>query len=351
MTSKYPLKRIFIILTLLFIFSCKQKEENFIITGKVNGDYTGLLFLHYGGERKDSILVKNGMYKFKGKVEHPIEASIGTEGISSSDENFFIENVDMTVDITIEEKMIREYVVNMIRIDTILGTEISKITYDYKKFKETYKADPDWNEKLYSKIYEIIKLNPNHRYSGSLLNEVSYDSVLNYKQLQTLYGNLNLEYQDSLRIKYLEYNIFPERRVKVGDLLKDFELPDTNEQLLSTKEFKGSLLLIDFWASWCVPCRKSFPELLSIAGMYEDRNFRVLGVSIDKDKDRWLNAIEKDKLTWVNVIDTGGELGKTATDFGIFAIPSNLLIDETGKIIAKDIPLKELEKLLQFIIK
>lgn len=337
------------IFLLIILNSCNNKEENFIIAGKVNGDYSGLLFLHYDGERKDSILVKNGMYIFKGKVDYPVEANIGTEGISISDENFYIENVDMFLDITIEEKMIREHKVNWVIIDTIWGTKTSKIAYDFKKFKETYKTYPDWNEKLYAKIDEIIKMNPNHRYSGSLLNEVIYDSVLSYKQLQMLYGNLNLEYQDSFRVKYLEYNIFPERRVKIGDLLNDFELPDTNEQLLNTKEFRGSLVLIDFWASWCVPCRKSFPELLSIAEKYEDRNFRVLGVSIDKNKDRWLKAIEKDRLTWVNVIDTGGELGKTATDFGIFAIPSNLLIDESGKIIAKDISLEDLKKTLNSI--
>jgi thiol-disulfide isomerase/thioredoxin len=118
---------------------------------------------------------------------------------------------------------------------------------------------------------------------------------------------------------------------------------------LSTKEFRGSLLLIEFWASWCKPCRKSFPELLSIAETYEDKNFRVLGVSIDENKDKWLNAIESDRLTWANVIDTGGELGKTATDFGIFAIPNNFLIDENGKVIAKDIPLEELKKMLESI--
>lgn len=350
MTSLLPIRPIFILIALFFVFSCKQEEENFFITGKVNGDYSGLLFLYYQGEgRKDSILVKNGKFKFKGKVEHPTEASISTEGMSSCDKNFFIENVDMVVDITIEEKMIREYELNMVYIDTVLGTKTSKIAYDFQKFKETYKKDSDWNKKLYSKVDEIIKANPKHRYSANLLDEVSYDSVLNYKQLQKLYSNLNLEHQDSLRIKTLENNIFPQKRVEIGDSLKDFELPNTNGQLLSTEEFRGSLMLIEFWASWCKPCRKSFPELLSIAKTYKDSNFKVLGVSIDQNKDKWLKAIEDDKLTWPNVIDTGGEFGKTATDFGIFAIPNNFLIDKTGKVIAKDIPLEELKKILDSI--
>ncbi len=332
----------------LFIIACiticcnDQKNNDFNLQGTVSGDYTGKLFLYYE-DKIDSVLIENGTYNFNGKVDYPIEAYFSTSSISTCDKVFYLENTNIIVDISIEKKKIKEYTIDWISIDTIIGTNTSKIVYDFEQYEKLFSDGADWNIKLYNKANEIIKNNPRHRYSGYLLNEIIFDSVLDYGQLKNLYKGLNLKFQDSFTIRQLKYNIFPEDRVKVGDTLNDFKLFNLKDEEIDTKKYRGSLLLIDFWASWCKPCIKEFPVLLEINQEFDENNFKVLGVSIDEDKEKWIKALEQNKLIWENVIDGNSDRGKVANEFGIFTIPSNLLIDEKGKIIAKDISMENLK--------
>lgn len=125
---------------------------------------------------------------------------------------------------------------------------------------------------------------------------------------------------------------------KVGEDAPNFTLPTMQgEETLQLSDFKGQYVLLDFWASWCQPCRAENPNVVKVFNEYKDKNFTVLGVSIDEKLDKWKLAIEKDQLAWKQVIDTTGWQSKVAETYGVESIPSNFLIDPQGKIIAVNV--------------
>ncbi|WP_291909680.1 TlpA disulfide reductase family protein [Chitinophaga sp. CB10] len=132
-------------------------------------------------------------------------------------------------------------------------------------------------------------------------------------------------------------------RDAVGVPAEDFAQEDAKGQLVKLSSFKGKYVLVDFWASWCGPCRQENPNVVKAYNKYKDKNFTILGVSLDQDKDRWLRAITQDGLAWTQVSDLKGWGNEVAVQYGIQSIPSNFLIDPTGKIIARNLRGEALE--------
>ena len=128
----------------------------------------------------------------------------------------------------------------------------------------------------------------------------------------------------------------------------EFSMPDSSGKLISLSSFKGKYVLIDFWASWCGPCRKENPNLVKQFEKYKASNFTILGVSLDRPggKNLWLKAIHSDGLTWSQVTELNGFDNRAALLYGIKIIPQNFLIDPSGKIIAKDLSGDDLDKKL-----
>jgi len=125
----------------------------------------------------------------------------------------------------------------------------------------------------------------------------------------------------------------------VGTMASDFTQNDINEKPVKLSDFKGRYVLLDFWASWCGPCRAENPNVVKAYNQYKDKNFTVLSVSLDQPgkKEAWLSAIKKDGLTWTQVSDLRFWNNAAAKQYGIMAIPQNFLIDPTGKIVAKNL--------------
>lgn len=139
--------------------------------------------------------------------------------------------------------------------------------------------------------------------------------------------------------------------VKIGQTAPDFTLPDLAGKATSLSSFKGKYVLVDFWASWCGPCRGENPNVVSAYQKYKSKNFTVLGVSLDQSKPNWLKAISDDNLEWTHVSDLQYWNNSAARMYHIETIPMNLLIDPTGKIIAKNIRGEELQRTLAEVLK
>ncbi len=128
-----------------------------------------------------------------------------------------------------------------------------------------------------------------------------------------------------------------------GMMAKEIKLPDANSQTVTLSSFKGKVVLIDFWASWCKPCRQTVPGLKKLYSLYHDKGFEIYGISLDDNQKAWQQAINDDQSKWIHVND---KLGNVANQWVVSVIPSTFLLDKTGKIVAVDEDEKALHKLI-----
>lgn len=139
-------------------------------------------------------------------------------------------------------------------------------------------------------------------------------------------------------------------RTAIGSVAPDFSLEDPNGKLIHLSSFQGKYLFIDFWASWCQPCRIENPELVKVYEKLKGSQFEILGVSFDKKKERWVKAIEKDGLTWPQVSDLKYLDSEMVELYNITNVPMTFLLDPDGKIIAKNLHATDLENILEELL-
>ena len=130
----------------------------------------------------------------------------------------------------------------------------------------------------------------------------------------------------------------------------DIALPSVNGDTIRLSSLKGKVVLLDFWASWCGPCRSSNKELTKLYPKYKAKGFEIFGVSIDAGRNNWLKAIRQDKISWLQVNDPGDWNAKIVAQWGLYGIPTSYLIGKDGKFIAMDLKGKELEKALKVLL-
>ncbi|WP_197082463.1 TlpA disulfide reductase family protein [Pedobacter sp. BMA] len=135
----------------------------------------------------------------------------------------------------------------------------------------------------------------------------------------------------------------------IGAAAPAFALADRNGKVHSLGDFRGKYVLIDFWASWCGPCRLENPNLINAYQKFNDKGFTIVGLSMDSSKENWLKAVEQDKLLWLQLNDPKTTNGKTAEIYGVKSLPANFLVDPSGKIIARNLRGDALEKQLSAI--
>jgi peroxiredoxin len=131
---------------------------------------------------------------------------------------------------------------------------------------------------------------------------------------------------------------------------EEIALPSVDGDTIRLSSFKGKVVLLDFWASWCGPCRASNKAFTKLYPKYKDKDFVILSVSLDENSEAWKKAITKDKVTWPQVIDRGGWEANTARKWNIYALPTTYLIDKEGKLIAMDLEKKELDAALKQLL-
>ena len=149
--------------------------------------------------------------------------------------------------------------------------------------------------------------------------------------------------QTSERIKLLE-------SLSEGQIAPEFSQNDKDGKPVKLSSFRGKPLLIDFWASWCGPCRRANPKVVATYKKYKDQGFQVLGVSLDENKEKWLQAVEKDGLVWTHVSDLKGWGNEAAKLYGVQSIPHTVLIDAEGRIAGKNLHGEELEKKIEELL-
>lgn len=331
-----------LILIIFAIASIHCKSQDFFqIKGKVSNDYEGYIFLSYG-EKIDSALVKNNSFSFQGAVDYPIESRLHLRnGISAS--SFFLENSKMEFTVSINNAI--PY------INSISGNQPKRIEADLMTLFQTIESDPDFASKLYNKLDTIITQNPRNQFCGMVLADIAMDPILTYDQVFSLLSKLDKTTQSKETINSINASLDKHKKFKIGTKFPTFELPNCEGIQIKTSDFKDKILLVEFWASWCGPCRESNPELRKLYDIYSASGFEIFGVSLDSDKKAWRKAIEKDGLSWVNTIASNGWKNNIIKKLGIQYVPSNYLIDKKGNILAININPKELKIKLDEILK
>jgi peroxiredoxin len=171
------------------------------------------------------------------------------------------------------------------------------------------------------------------------------------EELERLYTALHDEVKGLDILSRLPERIAAKKNTIVGKPAPSFTMVDTEGKPVSFSSFKGKYVLLEFWASWCVPCRKDNPHLVKAYQQFKDKNFTIISVSLDDKGEKWKEAIQKDGLTWVHISDLSGMNNPVAKLYGVQPIPDNFLIDPSGTIIARGLRGEELEKKLKETIR
>lgn len=355
-------------LLLVILFSCQKAKENndsFQINGKIeNVKDDTTVYIRYDSII-DSTRIKNGTFKFTGNVLTPTRGNIYIKDfeipnwfwIENTKIDVFVDKDDISKTSVIggnEQKMANIFdgrsQINKRKIDSISKFFVnneSNLSEAEKKLILQQIDELYQNSEINTE--QFIREFPNCYESALLLNSKKFR--WDKKVVKELFSSMDKETQESyygdLLSKYLTLNFNPQ----IGDKYVDFAQKDTNKQDVKFSEVKNRYTLIEFWASWCVPCRKSNPELKRIYHTYHKDGFEIVGVSIDDNENNWLNAVKQDSLPWVNLTDLKFVDNEAHIIYNVNGIPDNVLIDDSDIIIGRNLKSKELDSILSSHIK
>ncbi|HUS86081.1 MAG TPA: TlpA disulfide reductase family protein [Bacteroidales bacterium] len=349
-------KLIYLFVIISVVISCST-EPQYIISGNLDGATEGKVILQKrvsgDWEKIDSATIENGIFEISGgAVDYPDTYRLTVEG-KRGYKMFFLENaaikitgnVDSIFFATIEGSVTNdEYEAynKMLEPYYEKNSELYEAYREANEEGETEKAEAlsKEREELFDEInvaqMNFVRENPSSFATPTVLRSLTYS--MEAKELKEHLDALDPKLAGTEQVKSMYERAEKLEKVAIGEVAPEFTMNDTEGNPVKLSEVLGSkLLLVDFWAAWCVPCREENPNVVAVYQKFHEKGFDVFGVSLDHEKEDWLKAIEDDNLTWTHVSDLKYWENEAAQMYAVSAIPANFLLDADGKIIAKNL--------------
>jgi peroxiredoxin len=346
------------LLTAFCIVGVTSWAQNAVVSANIKGLKDKQVKVGYraGTEYKtDSVKVANGKFTWTAKMAEPQQVylmfanmyypffaqsgNINITGIADSTQSFKVTGSKIQQESEAYESSIKD-------LSDQEGPLYEKYGKGTKEEQSALEAKlEEIRLKKRGKADQYIAAHPASFFSLNLVSQrASYGS--DYSEVKKVYDQLDKTAQATGQGKALAERLDILKRSAIGTDLIDFTQNDTTGTPVRFASFKGKYVLVDFWASWCGPCRGENPNVLKAYNQYKDKNFTVVGISLDEKGDKWKKAIVEDNMPWAELSDLKGWKNEVSTYYGIQGIPSNLLVDPTGKIVARDLRGEALHKKL-----